>query len=63
VWREVRAARGVAVTIAAALIGFSPGMDGEASAPYRPDWESVASHEAAPAWFRDARFGINLHWA
>jgi alpha-L-fucosidase len=51
------------VTIAAALIGFSPGMDGEASAPYRPDWESVASHEAAPAWFRDARFGINLHWA
>lgn len=30
--------------------------------PYEPTWESVAEHEAAPDWFRDAKFGIYLHW-
>ena len=32
------------------------------AAPYEPDWASLGAHEAAPAWFRDAKFGIYLHW-
>jgi alpha-L-fucosidase len=30
--------------------------------PYEPTWESLAQHEAAPRWFRDAKFGIYFHW-
>jgi alpha-L-fucosidase len=29
---------------------------------YEPSWESLAKHEAAPEWFRDAKFGIYFHW-
>jgi alpha-L-fucosidase len=29
--------------------------------PFRPDWESLQTYEA-PAWYRDAKFGIFIHW-
>lgn len=29
--------------------------------PYRPDWESLQKYEA-PDWYRDAKFGIFIHW-
>jgi alpha-L-fucosidase len=29
--------------------------------PFRPDWESLQKYEA-PAWYRDAKFGIFIHW-
>src|SRR5271167_3592419 len=29
--------------------------------PYRADWESLQKYEA-PAWYRDAKFGIFIHW-
>jgi alpha-L-fucosidase len=29
--------------------------------PFRPDWESVKKYEA-PEWYRDAKFGIFIHW-
>jgi len=29
--------------------------------PYRPDWESLEKYEI-PEWFRDAKFGIFIHW-
>ncbi len=29
---------------------------------YLPDWYSLARHEEAPEWFRDAKFGIYFHW-
>ena len=29
--------------------------------PYRDDWESLETYEA-PAWYRDAKFGIFIHW-
>jgi len=33
------------------------------SAPaYTADWESLKKHNAAPDWFRDAKFGIYFHW-
>ncbi len=30
--------------------------------PYTAEWESLKKHEAAPEWFRDAKFGIYFHW-
>jgi alpha-L-fucosidase len=30
-------------------------------APFHPDWNSLAAYRA-PDWFRDAKFGIFLHW-
>jgi len=30
--------------------------------PFEPTWESLERHEAAPKWFRDAKFGIYFHW-
>ncbi len=32
-----------------------------AQGPYRPDWESLEKYEA-PAWYRDAKFGVFIHW-
>jgi alpha-L-fucosidase len=29
---------------------------------YDPTWESLATHEAAPEWFQDAKLGIYFHW-
>src|SRR5438105_1822326 len=29
--------------------------------PLRPDWESLQKYEA-PEWYRDAKFGIFIHW-
>ncbi len=30
--------------------------------PFEATWESLSRHEAAPKWFRDAKFGIYFHW-
>ena len=32
-----------------------------ANGPYSDTWESLSSYEV-PAWFRNARFGIFIHW-
>jgi alpha-L-fucosidase len=29
---------------------------------YEADWQSLARHQQAPDWFRDAKFGIYFHW-
>lgn len=29
--------------------------------PFRPDWESLQKYEV-PEWYRDAKFGIFIHW-
>jgi len=29
--------------------------------PFRPDWESLQKYEA-PEWYKDAKFGIFIHW-
>jgi len=31
------------------------------ASPYRPDWESLRHYEA-PDWYKDAKFGIFIHW-
>jgi alpha-L-fucosidase len=30
--------------------------------PIEPNWDSVRAHYQYPEWFRDAKFGIFLHW-
>lgn len=32
-----------------------------AAGPYSDDWDSLSRH-ALPGWFRDAKFGIFIHW-
>ncbi len=29
---------------------------------YKPDWDSLSKHEAAPEWFQDTKLGIYFHW-
>jgi alpha-L-fucosidase len=52
---------GMVVGVAAALVvadtlcrGAEPG--------YSEDWKSLAAHNEAPEWYRDAKFGIYFHW-
>jgi alpha-L-fucosidase len=34
-----------------------------ASGPFEPTWESIeANHPGTPEWFRDAKFGVWIHW-
>ena len=35
---------------------------GVAEGPYKADWDDLKRHDAAPEWFRDAKFGIYWHW-
>ncbi len=32
------------------------------TAKLKPTWESLAKHNEAPDWFRDAKYGIYFHW-
>ncbi|HPR83308.1 MAG TPA: alpha-L-fucosidase [Pontiellaceae bacterium] len=32
------------------------------TAPYQPTWESLAGHQPAPEWLKDAKLGIYFHW-
>ena len=34
---------------------------GDAQGPFRPDWASLKTYQA-PDWYRDAKFGIFIHW-
>ncbi len=29
---------------------------------YQGNWQSLAKHEQAPKWFKDAKFGLYFHW-
>jgi len=30
--------------------------------PYRPDWVNIIHHYEQPQWYKDAKFGIFIHW-
>lgn len=30
--------------------------------PFAPNWESIREHYHDPEWFKDAKFGIMMHW-
>lgn len=44
--------------VAAAVAGTPPIAPG----PVQPTWDSIRDHYTVPAWFRDAKFGIFIHW-
>jgi alpha-L-fucosidase len=44
--------------VAAALQGIPPPPPG----PFGESWASIESNYQDPAWFRDAKFGIMMHW-
>jgi len=46
-------------TARAALLKRVDGVDQQG--PFRPDWESLQTYEA-PEWYKDAKFGIFIHW-
>lgn len=50
----------VALGCAAALSAWA--SLAAAQTAYTPTWASVDTHEAAPEWFQDAKFGIYYHW-
>src|SRR3954467_1703120 len=45
--------------IVAAAAGAPPAIP---AGPDKPDWESIRQNYKAPEWFRDAKFGIMMHW-
>ncbi len=44
--------------VATALNGLPPVPAG----PFQESWESIARNYSDPDWFRDAKFGIMMHW-
>jgi alpha-L-fucosidase len=51
------------ILLTAVSIAIVPAIASAAeSEPYTADWESLERHQAAPDWFRDAKFGIYFHW-
>ena len=44
--------------IAAAVAKLPPNPPG----PVQPNWESIRANFKDPDWFRDAKFGIMMHW-
>lgn len=44
--------------IAAVVAKLPPNPPG----PVQPDWESIRANFKDPDWFRDAKFGIMMHW-
>ncbi|WP_033326235.1 alpha-L-fucosidase [Streptomyces yerevanensis] len=55
---------GTTAVVAAAVATDVLAAGGALAAPraYKPTWDSVNRHPAAPEWFRDAKFGIYFHW-
>ncbi len=49
----------IAGLVAVAAAGAAAGEQAKA---FTADYESLKRHEAAPKWFRDAKFGIYFHW-
>ena len=37
-------------------------LHSKAEQAYQPNWDSLANHNEAPEWFRNAKFGIYFHW-
>jgi alpha-L-fucosidase len=44
------------------LVGVSGTLPLEAANTYQATWASVDTHNPAPEWFQDAKFGLWFHW-
>lgn len=43
-------------------VRISRAEDAPKSGPFQPNWTSIASQYQVPEWYRDAKFGIFIHW-
>jgi len=50
---------GTTLQIAEAAAAAKPAI---AEGPVKPDWKSIWENYKVPEWFRDAKFGIMMHW-
>ena len=50
-----RTTRAIVEQAAAAGAAIPPG-------PFAPTWDSLRTNYSTPGWFRDAKFGIFMHW-
>jgi alpha-L-fucosidase len=50
----------LALAFATTVVGWSP--EASAQARYTASWTSLDTHNPAPEWFQDAKFGIYYHW-
>jgi alpha-L-fucosidase len=44
------------------LVSTAAAEESKSDGPFAPNWESIRTHYKVPQWFRDAKFGIFLHW-
>ncbi len=44
------------------IITLMSGSCQDKQVKYEPDWASLEQYDPAPEWFKDAKFGIYLHW-
>jgi len=63
VFLDERKACAVFVTALILMLGCSRPSEDEPAAEvkFQPNWESLQTH-SAPEWYRDAKFGIFIHW-
>jgi alpha-L-fucosidase len=50
-----------ATLVSAGVPGFGQESSSRQSSNFEPTWDSLKKH-AVPEWFRDAKFGIFIHW-
>ena len=50
-----------ATVVSAGVRGFRQESSSRQSSKFEPTWDSLEKH-AVPEWFRDAKFGIFIHW-
>ena len=55
----LRPVRGVPAPVVDAAVALLPANP---AGPYAPNWESIGQNYKDPVWFRDAKFGIMMHW-
>ncbi len=50
------------VLVVGALLSSTGCRSTAGAGAYEPEWPSLRKHEPAPKWFRDAKYGIYMHW-
>lgn len=44
------------------MLAMSVPSHSSAKETYQPSWDSLSTHQPAPEWFRNDKFGIYFHW-
>ena len=55
-WLKKHSEQRVTIEVTSEQLSYSP--DG----PFEADWQSIVNNYKTPDWFKDAKFGIFIHW-